>query len=429
MSFTHPRPAGSAIRTTTVAAAGRMAAALLLTSVLAAGCGGGGGGSSSTTSPPPPVTYTIGGSISGLTGTGLVLQDNGGDNLSPAANATSFTFATALASGAAYAVTVKASPANQTCTVSNGSGTVAAANVTNVAVKCTTSATATYTIGGSISGLTASGLVLQDNGGDNLSPAANATSFTFATALASGAAYSVTVKTSPANQTCTVSNGSGTVAAANVTNVAVKCTAGIAYTIGGTVTGLAGTGLTLQDNAGDNLTVPPVANGAPTTFTFATPLASGAAYAVTVLTQPTSPAQVCSVTNGTGTVAAANVTTVAISCKKMGQFVFVVNKNDGANGDVSGFAINPSSGTLSPMVGSPFTADATPTSVAVDVSGQFVYVANFHSADVSTFVLNVPGNTMALSAVHGADGCYRTGPDFNSSRTVERLSLYRKLRQ
>ena len=50
--------------------------------------------------------------MSGLSGT-VVLQDNGGDNLSVSANGP-FTFATALASGAAYAVTVKTNPAGQT---------------------------------------------------------------------------------------------------------------------------------------------------------------------------------------------------------------------------------------------------------------------------------------------------------------------------
>ena len=39
-------------------------------------------------------------------------------------------------------------------------------------------------------------------------------SFTFATALAAGAAYSVTVKTNPSGQSCTVSSGSGTVGSA-----------------------------------------------------------------------------------------------------------------------------------------------------------------------------------------------------------------------
>ena len=42
--------------------------------------------------------------------------------------------------------------------------------------------------------------------------------------LAGGAAYSVTVKTNPSGQTCTVASGSGTIASANITNVAVSCT-------------------------------------------------------------------------------------------------------------------------------------------------------------------------------------------------------------
>ena len=121
-------------------------------------------------------------------------------------------------------MTVKTNPSGQACTVSNGSGTVGSANVTNVAVSCANAAT--YTVGGTVSGLSGT-VVLQDNGGDNLSVSANG-SFTFATSLASGAAYGVTVLTNPSGQACTVSNGSGTVASANVTNVAVSCTANTA---------------------------------------------------------------------------------------------------------------------------------------------------------------------------------------------------------
>ena len=89
--------------------------------------GGAGGGT--------PSTFTVGGTVSGLSGT-VVLQDNGGDNLSVSASG-AFTFATALAAGAAYNVTVATSPAEQTCTVSGGSGTISAANVTSVSVSCT----------------------------------------------------------------------------------------------------------------------------------------------------------------------------------------------------------------------------------------------------------------------------------------------------
>ena len=164
-------------------------------------------------------TYSVGGTVSGLSGT-AVLEDNGADDLSLSANG-SFTFNTQLAAGAAYNVTVKTSPAGQSCTVSNGSGTVGSANVTNIAVSCAGTST-TYSVGGTVSGLSGT-VVLEDNGADDLSVSTSG-SFTFNTKLAAGAAYNVTVKTSPAGQSCTVSNGSGTVASANVTTVAVSCT-------------------------------------------------------------------------------------------------------------------------------------------------------------------------------------------------------------
>ena len=84
--------------------------------------------------------------------------------------------------------------------------------------------TGSYSVGGSVSGLSSGTVVLQDNGGDNLSVSANG-SFTFATSLAGGVAYSVTVKTNPSGQACTVSGGSGTVGSADVTGVAVACAA------------------------------------------------------------------------------------------------------------------------------------------------------------------------------------------------------------
>jgi putative esterase len=82
--------------------------------------------------------YTVGGTVSGLaSGATVVLQNNFGNDLSVTASG-AFTFGTALATGAAYNVTVRTSPPGQTCTVASGTGTVGSANVTNVAVTCTT---------------------------------------------------------------------------------------------------------------------------------------------------------------------------------------------------------------------------------------------------------------------------------------------------
>jgi hypothetical protein len=99
--------------------------------LIVSACGGGGGGGGGGAS------YTVGGTLTGLAGTGLVLQDNGGNDLAPAADGT-FVFATGLANGAAYTVTVKTQPATpaQQCVVTQGNGVVAAANVTNVVVTC-----------------------------------------------------------------------------------------------------------------------------------------------------------------------------------------------------------------------------------------------------------------------------------------------------
>src|SRR5882724_9916011 len=147
--------------------------AILVATVLAA-CGGGGstGGGSST---PAPTSYTVGGTLSGLAGTGLVLQNNGGNDLALSANGT-FSFTTSVASGAPYSVSIKTQPSNpaQTCVVENAAGTTGSANVTAISVKCTTDPVL-YAVGGTLSGLKGSGLVLQNRGGDDLTLPANGT--------------------------------------------------------------------------------------------------------------------------------------------------------------------------------------------------------------------------------------------------------------
>ena len=91
--------------------------------------------------------------------------------------------------------------------------------MTDVAVTC---AAAAFTVGGTISGLTGSGLVLA-NGTDTTSPAPGATAFTFPTKMASAASFNVTVSTQPAGQTCTVSNGTGVILTSSVSNVVITC--------------------------------------------------------------------------------------------------------------------------------------------------------------------------------------------------------------
>jgi len=251
--------------------------------------------------------FSVGGSVSGLLGTGLVLQNNAGDNLAIGADG-SFSFATALDDGSTYSVSVFSQPASpsQTCSVSNGTGTLAGANVTDVAVSCVTNQ---FSVGGSVSGLLGTGLVLQNNAGDDLAISADG-SFSFATALDDGSAYNVSVFSQPTSpsQTCSVSNGAGTLAGSDVTDVAVTCTTD-QFSVGGSVSGLLGTGLVLQNNAGDDLAI-----SADGSFSFATALDDQSSYSVTVAAQPATPSQTCVVENGDGSIAAADVSNVSVSC-------------------------------------------------------------------------------------------------------------------
>jgi Galactose oxidase, central domain/Kelch motif len=279
---------------------------LLAAAVALAACSGLPQSSTSTGGTGTGTGFTIGGTVTGLTGTGLVLKDNGGDNLTITKSGP-FVFPTAVSSGGAYAVTVATQPTNppQSCSVSGGSGN-ATANVTNVAITCTTAAS-NATIGVTVSGLSGSGLVLQDNGGDSITVTANG-SYTFKSTV--NGAYDVTVLSQPTapTQLCTVTKGSG-IATANVTGIPVSCVN--SFTVGGNINGLVGTGLVLQNNNTDNFTA--TGNGA---FNFKTQVATGAAYSVTVLTQPTTPPQTCVVATGTGSgTATANVTSVVINCK------------------------------------------------------------------------------------------------------------------
>jgi len=115
-----------------------------LTALVLASCSGIPGGSS--TGGGTASTFSISVTVTGLSGSGLVLQDNGTDNLAISTNGTS-AFKTLVSK---YLVTVLTQPSNpaQTCVVTSGSGT-ATANVTSVAVACTTNAV-TANIGGTL---------------------------------------------------------------------------------------------------------------------------------------------------------------------------------------------------------------------------------------------------------------------------------------
>jgi sugar lactone lactonase YvrE len=212
-----------------------------------------------------------------------------------------------------------------------------------------------FNVGGSVTGLAGAGLVLANNGTDTVAVSADG-SFKFGTQMQSGQNYAVTVKAEPANptQACVVTNGAGTMASSDITNVGVTCTTKT-FPIGAAVNGLAGSGLVLQNNSADDLAV--AASGQ---VQFSSTVASGDPYNVTVKTQPSNPAQSCSVSGGSGTVTSGPVTSVVVGCDTLSLSVLAGHLGGFGNIDGSGTGarLNQPSGSGIDASGNVYIADS-----------------------------------------------------------------------
>ena len=165
---------------------------------------------------------TIGGSVTGLVGTGLTIRNNGQEQL-PVESDGNFVFPSPVNTGQDYLVDVSVQPTlpSQTCTLSNEQGTVTGPDIDDIEVVCETNR---YTVGGTVTGLLGNGLVLRNNGSDDLSINADG-AFVFDSAVESGAEYQVAVAADPTDpvQRCAVANGEGPVISAPIDDVLVDC--------------------------------------------------------------------------------------------------------------------------------------------------------------------------------------------------------------
>lgn len=164
------------------------------------------------------------------------------------------------------------------------------------------------------------------------------------------------------------------------------------FNVNATVAGLAGGSVILQNNAADDLTV--TADG---TSPFATAVADGGAYAVTVLTQPTGPNQICTVTGGSGTISSADVT-ATVTC----------TNSYTISGDVTGTAIpNATTLTIQNNGGDDLSfIDVTPTAFSfatelIDGSGYDVK-ESFNDTGL-TCTITGGGNADGTGTLAGAD--------------------------
>jgi DNA-binding beta-propeller fold protein YncE len=104
---------------------------------------------------------------------------------------------------------------------------------------------------------------------------------------------------------------------------------------------------------------------------------------------------------------AAGTTPSAIAADPSGHFLYVT---DEATNQLYGYTLNgtPAAGTPLAMLNSPFTTGLFPLGVTVDPRGTFVYVVNFSSSNIGTYVIN--GATGALSGA-GSNQATATGPN------------------
>jgi len=264
-----------------------------------------------------PQVYTISGNISGLKSTGLIVELTYGDmytgavyweQLSINING-AYTFNSLIPDQSTYLINF-VQPKGQFCSVNNPNFTKAiiTSNLIDMNISCIDN---TYTVSGSVTGLTPGNYVtLQDRySGQTITVTDMAPNYSFT--YTDGALYKIVVLIQPVspNQTCNAAGvTNGTINGANIFWVDFVCTTQ-QYMVNAIVTGLNGTGLQVNLNNTETITL---TNGT-TMFNFNTLLFEGSPYFVSVLTQPSSLNQTCTITNNFGIVNGAAII-VSIDC-------------------------------------------------------------------------------------------------------------------
>lgn len=152
------------------------------------------------------------------------------------------------------------------------------------------------------------GLELQ-NGKEKLSVPAGANVFTFPDQIGYGTEYHVVVSNHPKHMTCEVLDETGHGSAGHTAEISVvlKCLLNTHF-IKGSITGLTADGLRIVNGSDGIQTI----QKGEATFTYAKKIAVGAAYGLTILSQPTGLA--CAIENGTDIMGDEDRTDIHITC-------------------------------------------------------------------------------------------------------------------
>lgn len=244
--------------------------------------------------------YRVGGSVSGLSGElGIILND--GETLSLTANG-SFFFNTTLADSTPIDIRIVQQPQGQRCEMT-ATGTINGADYTSLEINCSDFSAPLFSIGGVVSGLDGT-LILLNNDSDQLTISENG-AYRFTDELASQQNYAVTISSTPEGQTCFLSNGTGAVSSTAVTNVDVECGPTL-VAVSVNVSGI--------DNADFNLTFTGMPSGDPDTFGTQNAISFEVPYGANVtLISNDSDFYQCSITTGNSS-DITTVTTLDVTC-------------------------------------------------------------------------------------------------------------------
>jgi hypothetical protein len=356
------------------------------------------------------VQVQVSGSVSGLQGSGLVLQFNGTPASEPISPTSNGSFSFSVPSGTTPQVSVATQPTSpaQTCAPAGASPPqTISAPVTGLSVACTTTP---FTVFGNVTGLIGSGLTLTDSvpGTPPLSllPGAPGNAVPFSFSIPSGATYTIAQASAPSNptQSCTPASGP----AANITvgnsaptgSILITCTTAT-YPVSFTVAGTSGLGvqvtLLVDGNPYSSLLVGCNTGTANCpTNTFPLQVNSGSSYKVIVSAQ-NDPTQNCYVWNigGSGTIVASAPPTATVVCAPIPQYAFA-----------PGFNLNSATSTY---VNSVFYYTINPTSSAsagnlvastLNQSGIFTQLPSATSAEV--FASASPGEDFVAQGASGS---------------------------
>jgi 6-phosphogluconolactonase (cycloisomerase 2 family) len=183
------------------------------------------------------------------------------------------------------------------------------------------------------------------------------------------------------------------------------------FTLGGVVNGLDGSGLTLSVTYNYNSQITHstevAANGE---FHFPLPLVRGQIYEVSISANPIGPYQDCTVENGSGMVAAGNVTNIGVTCITVPQGAaanFALIATGGYPGAIKRFAINSNTGAFLPTPkAANFEFVGTFGNISSDSAGRFLYVPYIYDGGGTVFLINKASG--ALAPVSGYDVASRS---------------------